>query len=288
MSRVLIISDLHLDRWEREKRDPLSAAADLLQGVDAVIIAGDLSDKPQKRWTRFLKSIKEMVGPVVPIHIIPGNHDFYDCRIDDEDRLKTFAEEAGAHYAQKQVVVIGDTRFLCATLWTDYEGADPWMYQDRHRKGSSNDFCYIRVASRGFQPLRIDDVRKIHRDHRRWLEEKLSEPWSGQTVMVTHHVPHLSLLAPITGDLDDPKRMPCDIERPGMYASDLSAIFEGPSAPDMAVYGHSHGAADGIIGRTQMRSVSLGYPGEFETDTEIRARFERAIFEVGPAPKLHP
>lgn len=288
MTRVLIISDLHRDEWEHAKRNPLSAAAELLKGLDAVIIAGDLTNKPQKRWTRMLQELREIVGPDTKMYIIPGNHDFYDYRIDQEDRLKEFAEAGSAEYAQKQVIVIGDTRFLCATLWTSYEGADPWFYEDRHQKGSNNDFRYIRVATKGFIPLRVADVRKIHRDHRRWFEEQLATPWEGRTVMVTHHVPHVSLLAPITGDLDDPKRKTCDIEVPGSYATDLSALFEGPHAPDLAVYGHSHNALDSTIGRTQMRSVSLGYPSEFETDAEIRDRFARAIFEVGPAPSPRP
>jgi hypothetical protein len=79
-----------------------------------------------------------------------------------------------------------------------------------------------------------------------------------------------------------------DAERPGMYASDLSSIFEGPTAPDLAIYGHSHGSSDGMIGKTEMKCVSLGYPSEFENDDEIRHRFERAILEVGPATAPRP
>lgn len=288
MNRVLVISDLHLDHWEQEKRDPLAVVADLLKGLAGVIIAGDLSNKPQRRWTRFLERLREFVGEDVEIEIVPGNHDYYDYRLDAEDRLQQFAEAAGANFAQTKVVVFGDTRFLCATLWTDYDVENAWTYADRNQRTYSNDFRYIRVARGGYRRMRVDDVQIVHRQHRQWLESELAKPWDGRTVMVTHHLPHPSLLPPAKGDLSDPKRMLSDIEMPGKYASDLSHLFEGNTAPDMAVYGHSHDASDGVIGRTQLRSVSLGYPCDFNTDAEIRARFERAIFEVGPAPELRP
>lgn len=45
---ILITADLHLDYWLAERRDPLAAInSDLLAGLDALIIAGDLTDKPK-------------------------------------------------------------------------------------------------------------------------------------------------------------------------------------------------------------------------------------------------
>jgi len=263
------------------------ACEDIVEGLEAIVLAGDVSNKPKVRWKYAFQRLRDRFGDI-PIHVFPGNHDFYDWRLDDEDRLADFAAEFDVSYAQMQSIILGETRLLCATLWTDYDVADAWAYADRNQKNHSNDFRYIRVARGGYRPMRIDDVRMAHRRHLQWLEAELEKPWDGRTVMVTHHVPHPTLLAPVSGDLNDPRRLPTDIEMHAKYASDLSHLFEGSAAPDMAIYGHSHSAFDGSIGRTQFRCVSLGYPSEIKTDDEIRARIKRAIFEVGPAPSPRP
>ena len=276
MSRVLVLADLHWDFWEQEKRNPFDGNEDLLEGLDGVILAGDVTNKPKVRWAPALKRMREATGGA-PVHVFPGNHDFYNYRFEAESRLAEFAEAAGAQYAQMTSVVFGDTRFLCATLWTDME-----LVMGREGQGwgraqneewlarEMNDYRVIRTERSGFGPLRPAHTVQKHREHRRWLEEELAKPWEGKTVMVTHHAPHQDVLRK-------------DVSHAAAYASDLSEIFEGPHAPDLALHGHSHDAEPAHVGRTAIQSVSLGYPDQLENEDEIRRRLKRAIIEVGPA-----
>ena len=56
---VLVIADLHLDFWLRVGRDPLAAlSSDVLEALDALIIAGDLSNKPKVRWPHMLRHVR--------------------------------------------------------------------------------------------------------------------------------------------------------------------------------------------------------------------------------------
>jgi hypothetical protein len=52
--------------------------------------------------------------------VIPVNHDYYQHHLDDEETLGEFCERAGTHFSQKMEVIIGGDRFLCCTLWTDF------------------------------------------------------------------------------------------------------------------------------------------------------------------------
>ena len=84
---VMVVADLHLDFWLHEKRDPFATVdAELLRSLDALIVAGDLTNKPKKRWPRMLEHIGRYV-PLNCVHVFPGNHDFYDHVLDDEERL---------------------------------------------------------------------------------------------------------------------------------------------------------------------------------------------------------
>jgi len=56
---------------------------------------------------------------------VPGNHDFWDGRLDGTIvKARPVAEDLGIHLlAEGEATVIGDTRFIGATLWNDYEVA---------------------------------------------------------------------------------------------------------------------------------------------------------------------
>lgn len=117
---VLVVADLHLDMWLQAGRDPLAALSpDTLGSLDALIIAGDLANKPKTRWPHMIRHLARYV-PVERIHLLPGNHDYYDHVLNGDDRLADICAQTGANFVQKSVVVIGDTRLLGCTLWTDF------------------------------------------------------------------------------------------------------------------------------------------------------------------------
>lgn len=73
----MVVGDLHLDHWLAGGRDPFAALdPDLLASLQALIVAGDLSDKPKVPWPTVLAHLARYVEPS-RIHVFPGNHDYY-------------------------------------------------------------------------------------------------------------------------------------------------------------------------------------------------------------------
>lgn len=246
MPNVLIAADMHLDAWAAQGLNAL----DLLDfnGVDALIIAGDLTNKPKVRWKQAFAQIGERIA-LDRVWLIPGNHDYYDFRLDGDDRLASIAHEAGAHFAQKMEIVLGATRYLCCTLWTDFAlGGGSAEANAGRSDWEMNDFRYIRVARHGYRKARPSDTIAVHHDHLAWLRKRLSAPFSGRTVVVTHHAPH-------------PAALPPGAPLPWFYASDLTNFIE-EFQPDEWAFGHTHHPTEFRIGRTLLRNVSMGYPGE--------------------------
>ncbi|CUX80034.1 MAG: Calcineurin-like phosphoesterase superfamily domain [Roseibaca calidilacus] len=252
---VLIIADLHLDMWTEAGRDPfagLSAAA--WSGIEAVIVAGDLTNKPRIRWKYAIRHLSRYIDPG-RVHILPGNHDYYDFKLDGEDRLAEIARSEGAHFLQKSEVVIGNTRLLCCTLWTDFALHGDVAASQAIAKSRMNDYRYIRNAGAGYRRIRPYETAAIHQDHRSWLETRLPQSHLGPTVVVTHHCPHPQLISATPGELDP------------IYGSDLTGLIQRHQ-PEAWMFGHTHFQAETVIGRTLLRNVSLGYPDQVLTGQE--------------------
>jgi Icc-related predicted phosphoesterase len=255
--KFLVLADLHLDIWEESRRDPLAGLEDEFSSLDLLILAGDLTNKPKVRWAPALQRLKSLM-PNGEIAIFPGNHDFYQFRLDDENRLREIAKATGVQYCNAGTLQLGGTRFLCATLWTDYELGPGRLANEAHIPTRMNDFRAIRIASDGYRkPFARDFVQK-HLAHKSWLASALAGPFDGRTMVVTHHAPHPGVLAPYAEGLD------------AAYASNLED-FILEHAPDEWLFGHCHDANEITVGKTLLRNVSLGYPGEVpDPGTRIR------------------
>jgi len=252
---VLIVGDLHLDMWSEAGRDPfagLSAAE--WAGIDAVIVAGDLTNKPRIRWKYAIRHLSRYIE-TKRIFILPGNHDYYDFRIDGDDRLAEIATREGANFVQKAEILIGKTRFLCCTLWTDFALHGDVAASQAIAKSRMNDYKYIRNAGAGYRRVRPYETALIHAQHRGWLEERLLQSHLGATVVVTHHCPHPQLMSATPGELDP------------IYGSNLTDLIQRHQ-PEAWMFGHTHFQAETVIGRTLMRNVSLGYPDQVLTGQE--------------------
>lgn len=274
MAKVMALADMHLDHWGKIGRDPFEGCRDLFLGLDAIILAGDLTGRPFQRWADAIRRVRNASGGVAPIHILPGNHEMSRVPFAEEGRLVSLAASMGLDYAQKKALVYGRTRFLCASLWSDFEldhrsrGPRKWILAP-----ITDDklVAVPRPDTSGHGRINRDDIIAAHQDHRAWLEAELAKPWDGETIMVTHHAPHFDVLR---GDLP----------WAGAYASDLEDIFTGPHAPDKALFGHSHDAVDMVVGQTQLTNVSMGYPYQLRTPALVRARIAKSIIEVGHLP----
>lgn len=262
--RTLIIADLHLDLWDHAKRDPFGPMPPIFQTLDAVIIAGDLSNDPMKNWPCALARIGRLIEPS-KVWVVPGNHDYYGWNLAGDGGLRTLAEQAGMHFAQKTSVEFDGVRFLCCTLWTDFN-----LHSEPHvskviAQRAMNDYFQIHREPTGSDLIHPDDVLKKHREHLAWLARELDKAFDGRTVIVTHHCPSRSALGP------DNRLAPA-------YCSDLDQVMVRSQA-DLWLFGHTHRRLSGRSNNIPVVNVSLGYPREV-ADHNIVDIFMRGVIDT--------
>lgn len=255
--KILTLADLHLDLWDEQKIDPLMDCEAIFSELDLLLIAGDLTNKPKVRWPKYLERLVSMTGPGV-VKIFAGNHDFYQYRIDAEDRLAEFATSAGAEYVNRKTITAGDQRFICATLWTDFKLAPGLTANERYIPTRMNDYRVIRHGSGGYRKLMPKDTIAIHHRDLEFIAGELSKPFNGTSVVVTHHAPHPAVLADYSENLD------------AAYASDLSTFIK-QNRPDRWLFGHCHDAKNVTVEGCSLENISVGYPGEIK-DPNSRIR----------------
>ncbi len=244
MVNVHLMSDLHMDFTKiRDHRAP--------PGTDVVVLAGDTH--PGVLGLMWAAE----TFPDLPVIMVPGNHEYYGKRAIDrhgrkmQEKAEALNRETGSrvHMLDRGEVVLSGTRFLCATLWTDYAlyGLENREKAMRDAEREMND--YRNVCSTLNRRLTAAFVLGEHRKSRAWLEERLAVPFDGPTVVVTHHPPTPRALPPgYRGD----SVSPC-------YASDLEALMQGPTAPEAWFHGHVHVCHDHVVGGTRVVANPRGY-----------------------------
>lgn len=183
---------------------------------------------------------------------VPGNHEYYGGIIQDvDDELASAARVAGIHFLQCGEVVLHGVRILGCTMWTDF-----MLTGGRFVSSAMNDVRrrisdYKMIRTRGLNgtshPLTPEDILDLHRQHVWWLTRKISEPFNGKTVVVTHHAPS-SRSWPSDKPMDS---IAC------AYASRLDRLM-GPGV-DLWVHGHTHVQLDYKVNGTRVVCNPRGY-----------------------------
>ena len=283
--KLLILADLHLDEIAEEARHRLGRAIRHVgRDAELLIIAGDLAEAAVERWPDEIRWLGTL-HPAAKTVIFPGNHDYYRSNLDTLDRdLARICQEAGCGFAQCRRLVLGDTRILMATLWTDMRlcaGGDPVAFEEsiRHAGQRMPDYAAAYgwsgiVIGEPERPLRPEDTIAVHERQKSWVISELERPWPGKTVVVTHHAPSASVAGRMT------PLSPC-------FASDLDGLIDR-HRPAAWIFGHTHRSADlRAPGGTLLRNVSIGYEHEFRPgDPERRVR--RGLIDldaIGSGPK---
>jgi Icc-related predicted phosphoesterase len=245
--KYLIISDLHLDFWENDKQNPFCGIEDQILDLDLLIIAGDLTNKGHKHWTRMITDLSAIM-PKAAIKILPGNHDFYGGKIDEENKLSDAATSAGAEYVNGKSFVHSGIRFICATLWTDLELNGGRIHNETAIPRIMNDYRYIRSASGGYRRMMAKDTLALHHKHLTFIKTEFAKPYDGETIVVTHHAPHPEALGVSSGG-----------DYMAAYGSDLSSTMADLNIMKWC-YGHSHDGSGLTVAGCDLLNVSLGYP----------------------------
>ena len=273
--RIWPLSDLHEEFTRFELPSPMPEH-------DVVVIAGDLATHMRRGPAR----IHEMGLDAKPVVYVGGNHEFYSVTRDRELEKAREAAQAfpNIHILQDDQVVIEGTRFLGATLWTDFRLFGEERQREAMRlageKGvGMNDFQRIRLASKDYGRFRPDDAAVEHAKTVAWLRARFAEPFDGPTVVVTHHAPSFRSVKAGTED---------ELVT-AAYASNLADLVASSGAT-LWVHGHIHEAHDYEIGGTRVLSNPRGY---VETMGHGRHTWVRAqttgfdpelVVEVGPRP----
>ncbi len=151
-----------------------------------LVIAGDFH--VGTRSFEYLRSLCSLFKAVV---YVPGNHEYYGEVIDEVDHaIQKLADGLeNLHFLNPGTVIIDGVKFVGATMWTDFNKADPYSMFMAAR--SMNDYRRIRyINSEGKEELLNPEVVvDINAKHRSFFHEELSKEFDGKVVAVTHHPP---------------------------------------------------------------------------------------------------
>ena len=238
---LLVLSDLHLEMHDYE---PATS------GFDVVVLAGDIHTKARGvRWAqeRF----------TVPVIYVPGNHEGYGSHWQNViEKMRQMARGSHVHVLNNQSLVLDGVRFVGSTAWTDFSiwpnrpeammaagaGRDPYS-------PGARDYRHIRTS--GYRRILPADTATWASQSKAFLRQEFEKAFDGPTVVATHHppseksLPHGRALEPL--DATDANRWDDLVEASG------AALW---------CHGHTHHPVDYRLGKTQVVSNPVGYPGQ--------------------------
>lgn len=231
--------------------------------ADLIILAGDI-DTGTEGVTWAAHESERLQKPII---YVPGNHEYYGGDLPTirsslfqcaEESQKNTNDKIGVYLLDENEVIIQDVRFLGCTLWSDYKAYPNTNQHDAMLFAGSriNDHHVIRYLDKPFTP---EDALTLHTKARDWLKLKLSEEFTGKTVVITHHGASLACqhkhypMGPVTG----------------AFLSKLDNLIE---MADLWICGHSHSNVDTIISGTRLVSNQYGYHGR-EVCEDFNAAF---------------
>lgn len=238
--RILPLSDLHHELW----REAAPLIDPTISRPDVVILAGDIDTGAKAvEW-----AAQTFSG--IPVLYVHGNHESYGKHLEQvhEDIAAACAASCNVHFLNCDEFILGNVRFLGATMWTDFKlfGDDKRPAAMREAEAVMVDYKRIRLANSGYRKLRSKDTAKYHAMHKSWLEQKLSEPFTGSTVVVTHMAPSMQSVS--EQDAEDLVS--------AAYASHLDEVA---SQADLWIHGHIHESFDYHIGKCRVVCNPCGY-----------------------------
>jgi hypothetical protein len=243
--RVRLWSDLHVEMRRnasvlsrlprRADADLVLLAGDIGTGADGVLRAAEwFSDSPR-------------------IAYVLGNHEFYSGDLDEVlEACRKAAEGTAVRVLERESWdVFPGLRILGTTLWTDYALWGEETVEDAMLEAfRMADHRLITYQGRRFRP---EDALRLHHESRAWLQSELDRVAREHVtaIVLTHHAPHVSSLGAQYIRQRDPLS--------ASFASDLTGLLSGPTAPASWCSGHTHSNCDTRVGTTRLVSNQSGY-----------------------------
>ena len=232
--RIHLLSDLH-NEFDPFTPEPLDC--------DVVILAGDIDLKARGvEWAK-----QSFSGPVL---YVPGNHEFYGGHLTHTLEKLRAAQDDRVRVLDRDEVILAGVRFLGAIMWTDFAATGNPHIAAFSAQNALNDFRQIRAEN--YRRIRPADLIALAVKTKDWLRDRLSEPFDGPTVVITHHAPTLRSLQ------DNPH---AGTHLDAAFANRWEDLMCGDQVA-LWVHGHSHTAVDYEVAGTRVVSNPRGYPGE--------------------------
>lgn len=214
-------------------------------GADVIVLAGDIHTGINGiSW-----AIEEARRLKTPIIYVAGNHEYYKNEYYStlqNMRSKAFNSDL-VHFLENDEIEIDGVRFLGTTLWTDYQVSDETQELCMLMSGNLiNDHRLIRMNDELFS---TKHALKLHQESLKWLYKNIVSPFSGPTVVITHHGPSKHSAHPDYG---------LNVLS-GAFISNLDTLVR---EVDLWLYGHTHSSIDTKIGNCRLVSNQRGYPRE--------------------------
>ena len=279
--RIQLLSDLHLERAPDWMPKPLP-------GIDVLVLAGDIGSYQTGSWLKDDDYGLRRFSPRVPgapwkrVLYLPGNHEFDSQEFDTVYvRLRALCDELGIEWLDRQTIVIGEVRFVGATLWADFDALamseKSLALQLRQREKAfraANYYLRKYTTLKGGEPVLAEGWREMSLADQAWLHDALSQPFDGTTVAVTHFAPSLRSADPRYGLV------------PGT-AGFCNSMDDFLPLADLWLHGHLHCCNDYVVrGQLDGRDWScrvvanpLGYIGKGE-QADFR---EDLVIEIPPS-----
>lgn len=242
--KLQILSDLHIEFGDMEL--PTTDA-------DVLVFAGDIAEGLQGLQWIESQSIDK------PAIYILGNHEFYNNDINLIADVRKKASN-NIYVLNNDVVELEGVRFLGCTLWTDFMlfgETDKWFA----KQTAYSNMADFRVITRDGEMFTPDDSIRLFEESASWLKEVLSIPFSGQTVVITHHLPSF---------LSVPERFKSDLLSPA-FASHLDNLLSAKRVK-LWIHGHTHDSYDYYVNGTRVVCNPRGYVN-YENTGNYRADF---------------
>lgn len=275
---IQLLSDLHFEFFTRES-DHLGRVQ-IHPNADVVALIGDI-DTGGYALERASKIAMDFGKRVI---FVPGNHEFYRKEI--QETLNVFRKGApGVHVLlgvdfpdlreDEKSIVIDNVRFCGGTLWTDfklYEGSVRMPTQDIALKIGQNGLNDFRLIKNGMYSFTAEDSLKYHNDAYRIIKSVLDTPFSGKTVVLTHHGVHKESIhakyRPGIGALETARPQMGENTSWMINPAFCSHLPELVAKADLCLHGHTHESLDYMVGKCRIVTNPRGYP--LNRDSPIR------------------